>query len=224
MPVAQEGRDPHDLLWGKTDAHLALMGVVAEQVRGAGVALDQCFDVFWHLVSLLHVRELPTVLNYAPVADGDHHVYQEAAEPALLQAEHDLVPQVDLVGLQEGTQQFGLPPRLQDRGGHAAPASVPLPRPLLAFIDADAAGHALAFHDDEPGAVEHQVVDLSHLAFMLQTQIVEHVDVGVTAEGAFEVVRHLQFSVITRFLETVTGGGWVVFLDDHDAVFSLYSV
>lgn len=123
----------------------------------------------------------------AGTRDGDQRNDRAAAEPFLHKADH-LAQHLLVVGANEGFEQAPLFFRLQDRRVEAFDLAFERARPVFAFfvpdLDRHRAVHALRFDDEQADRRDQQVVDLEGVAFVLDAQIVDDVDVGLVAETA----------------------------------------
>ena len=94
--------------------------------------------------------------------------------------------------------------------GLAVPAD-----PLTMFVDLDAGGDTLALDDEGAELVEDQVVYLSGVALMLQTEAVEDEEIFTAAEGTAEVEDHLLLGRTAGLEEGIGAGERIEFLEDH---------
>lgn len=150
--------------------------------------------------------------------DGDQRNDRAVEEPLLEKADQ-LAQHLLGVGAHEGFEQVPLFFRLQDRRVEAFDLAFERARPVFAFfvpdLDRHRAVHALRFDDEQADRRDQQMVDLEGVAFVLDAQIVDDVDVGLVAETARQPEGHVSFGFLPGADSGIGGSRELLFFDDH---------
>ena len=154
----------------------------------------------------------------AGTRDGDQRNDRAVAESLLDEADQ-LAQHLLGVGADEGFEQAPLFFCLQHRRVEAFDFAVKIARPVFAFLvpdlDRHRAVHAFRFDDEQAERCDQQVVDLEGVALVLDTQVVDDMDVGVVAEAACQPEGHVFFRFLPGADAGIAGSRELLFFDDH---------